>query len=132
MAPVKVQMVQSNRPTQRNSVTILISTAVSSAIQMADGGPNGIAVQTPVAWTAADIGIDVSLDGTNWLPVFAADGSRVKLQAVPVAAAGLMVFDANDVRVVGTFRYMRLTSLDTSDETAENQVAARTLFVIYV
>lgn len=112
--------------------TIPSGQSKSGEIPTSERGPRGIAVLIPSAWTAADIGIEVSNDKLNWFPLEDSEGTRIKLTSVPTSAAARPVraFPAG-AWVVGTFTYMRLTSISTSNEDTEvNQAAARTFFVV--
>lgn len=111
----------------RQDVTIPINTAASSAIKLT--GYRRLAVQTPAAWTAANIGFEVSEDGTTFIPLRDAAGAKLAITGVITNAAGVYVAPV-DTLAAGPYPYLRLTSLDTVDASAENQLAARTLKVI--
>lgn len=111
----------------RAETTIAIGAAVSSGLKLT--GYRGLAVQTPATWTAANIGFEVSEDGSTFVPLYDEDGARVVISGVVTNAAALYIAPA-EVWAAGVYPYVRLASLDTADGSAENQAAARTLKVI--
>jgi len=111
----------------RATATIASGAAVSNALAMT--GYRGLAVQTPAVWTAANIGFEVSEDGTTFVPLYDEEGARVVISSVATGAARLYCAPAQ-AWACGVYPYVRLASLDTADGSAENQAAARTLKVI--
>lgn len=111
----------------RATATIASGAAVSNALKLT--GYRGLAVQTPATWTAANIGFEVSEDGTTFIPLYDEDGARVVISSVATGAAQLYCAPA-EAWACGVYPYVRLASLDTADGSAENQAAARTLKVI--
>lgn len=120
------------------SVAIAITEAVSAAFQ----SPNNpdydtVQVKLPAAWTAADLKLQFSDDeGTTWFNVVESDGSVSKLTSIPTSGGGLVAapHDANSgldywaqaMKAIPN-GYFRVVSIDTADESNENQAAARTV-----
>lgn len=111
----------------RVEVTIASGAAVSSAVKLT--GYRRLAVQTPAVWTTANIGFEVSEDGSTFVPLRDSTGAKLAITGVITNAAGVYVGPV-DTLAAGPYPYVRLTSLDTVDASAENQAAARTLKVI--
>ena len=118
--------------TNSTTVTIANNAALSSNIDTMGHGPRGIAVETPSAWTAANIGFEASQTGgtatTEWAKLYGESGSRVQITNIGTASANLYMAPA-DCWALGTYKYFRLASLNTSTGAAVNQAAARTLKV---
>jgi len=114
----------------RPVTTIAEGAAVSSSVPVSKIGPRGFAVILPAAWTAADIGIDVSVDGDTWHPLKNADG-RVKITDVGTSndPRPLRSFPA-EAWAAGVFEFVRLVSINTSTEASVNQAAARELTLV--
>ena len=112
---------------RHETVTILINTAVSSVIS--PNGEQSIDVQTPAAWTAADIAFEVSNDNVTYYPLVSSAGARVKISGVTTNAAKVYNGGAGVEAVMG-WPYFRLVSVNTGTSADENQAAARTLVVI--
>jgi hypothetical protein len=110
------------------SVTIASGAAVSSAVDANALGPRGLAVLVPVAWTAADIALEVSDDDITYYPVYDEFGSRVKISNVATAEIRTYILPAA-AWLVGAYMYLRLVSIDTSSGANTNQAAARALGV---
>jgi len=117
------------------SLTIANGAATSTDVQLAPGERIAL-VEIPSAWTAADIGIDVARDGTNYLPLKIADGTAIaRLASIPTGAAELRIFDFANIGGLGaTFPWLilgpnlvRLRSVNTASTADLNQGAARTL-----
>jgi hypothetical protein len=118
----------------RLAVTIASGAAVSGDLYGTNGdagrlGFRGLAVSVPSAWTSADIGLEVSTDGTNWLPVQKADGTRVIISGIATSAAALYIFPP-EVWAAGAFPYVRIASLNTSSGANVNQGGDRALTII--
>lgn len=114
----------------RKDVTIASGAAVSGSIEFGyAAAPRGLAVQVPGTWTAANIGVDFSTDGSTWLPLLDEEGNYVVITGVPTSTACVQTFPA-DGWVAMAYPYMRLHSRDTADDTDENQGGARSLSVI--
>jgi len=89
-------------------------------------------VLIPDAWTAADLALEVSDDGTNWFPIENDSGTRVKLTSIPTASVPrpFRVFPAA-AWGAGAFAQARLVSVNTSNEDAYVvQQTARTIVVV--
>ncbi len=77
----------------------------------------------PAAWTTAKIGVDVSVDGVNWVTAYDNAGNYEQTAAQASAFICIPLADA----IFAPF--LRLKSVDASN-VAVNQTAARTLTVI--
>ena len=110
-------------------MTIPTDTAVSNALTVPSPMPIGWAVEFPNAWTAANLGLDGSDDGTNWVPIRDEYGNLVKITGIVINAVASYRFPISEAMQVGAFAYLRLTSLDKTDSTAENQDGDRALKV---
>jgi len=83
-------------------------------------------VYVPAQWTAANIGFVVSTtESGTYVPLCDEYGARVKITNVSTATAKAYKIPLS---VAGT-HWLKLASLDTADDSAENQAAARTLYV---
>jgi hypothetical protein len=110
-------------------ISLTIANAAAVSEQFSPDGARGLSVETGSAWTAANIGIEVSRDnGQTWIPVDKADGSRVVVSGIATAAAGLYIFPA-EAMVVGVYPLARLVSLNTGTGANLNQGGTRTLVV---
>lgn len=125
---VNATPVQSSGASVQLTATIANGAAVSGSVAIA--GARGVAVQVPSAWTAADIGFDVSEDGSTWLPVKRL-ATYIRITNVPTGAAQLLPAPA-ELWAAGAYAFIRLVSLTVGLETTVNQGAARTLKVIYL
>ncbi len=110
----------------RQSATIANGAAVSTAIDVSKLQLLGIAVVVPAAWTAADIGFEVSSDGTTWIPLQDDTGARIKIAGVTTNASKAYIAPSG-AWAVGAFPYARLVSLNTSTGANANQAAERLL-----
>ena len=111
------------------TLVIAINTAVSGKFNVRASGGRGFAIQIPAVWTAANIGFDISADASTWIPLYGDTGARVKITGVPTGLAVELVAPA-EVWAIGASIWMRLVSVDTTDDTATtNQAAERTLIV---
>lgn len=87
----------------------------------------GLSVQVPSAWTAADIGFLGSDSETGtYVDICDSSGSRVKITGIATSEAKW--YDVPEA--VAKHLYIKLQSIDTSDETDEAQAAARALVVL--
>lgn len=120
------QAVPVQRELARKAVTIENAAAVSSSFD--PEAARGFAVELPAAWTAADIGIEVSLDDSTFIPLYDDTGTRVVLSGLETAEAGLYLAPP-EAWPVGIYKYVRLVSLNTSSGANENQGAERSLTV---
>lgn len=130
-----VQVMNVTDPVFRTTSVIANNTAVSSAaINISKIGPRGLAVFVAAgAWTAANIGFDVSADGTTWYTLCKGDQTSrvpVMITGISTSVAGLYVAPAETI-AVGSWPYMRLTSLNTSTYAAANQGGERTLIISF-
>jgi hypothetical protein len=113
------------------TVTIENGSATSDAFSLLPG-ENIVAVITPSAWTAADIGLDYSPDGTTWYPMI--DGNRglsgtTRMRIINVTTGSYMLAgESFDVQVGAG--YFRLVSISTADDTTVDQEDLRTLTVL--
>jgi hypothetical protein len=110
-------------------MTIASGQAVTSEVQIGPRstgmqGATAVTLVSPSAWTAADLLIEASLDGANWLPVYDADGGRVR---VKIDANRMIVLDASAFWGLPRVRFRSVTVGGTTDV---NQAAARTLTLI--
>lgn len=122
------------RTTRRISATILTGSAVSEAIALQ---PNEkiIGVLTPAVWDAADIGIDISQDGsTNWKQ--AVDGTQTavliffRLGAnIPVNAATYNTTPADHIPYYMGASFERLHCIDPAGTADVLQTGDRAVVV---
>lgn len=85
-------------------------------------GFRSLVIITPPAWDDADLGLQVSANGTTWVTVG-------KMTSMPTAATQARVSPA-DWAKAGSARYVRFASMDTGDESAVAQTAERVFTVI--
>jgi len=83
-----------------------------------------MALAMPSAWTAADLLVEASVDGSTWLPVFDSDGGRARIKA---DSNRMIVLDGSVFWGLPRIRFRSVVVGGTSDV---NQGAARTLTVI--
>ena len=83
-----------------------------------------MALAMPSAWTAADLLVEASVDGSTWLPVYDSDGARARIRA---DASRMIVLDGSVFWGLPRIRFRSVAVGGTSDV---NQGAARTLTVI--
>lgn len=117
----------------RQTVTIANNTAVSSAINIREIGPRGLAVKVPSQWTAANICFEVSLDNATWIPLRDEFGSVIRIINIQTAEASIYAAPAS-AWMAGVWHYLRVKSISTAApvtaHTAANQSAARQLEVL--
>ena len=129
-----MKLTQETTAAQQLAITIANGAAVSGDIYGGSDGrirANGfrlMSILVPSAWTAADIGFEVSADGSTWVKVYDEEGARIKITNVATAAAGVYAVPAK-LGLVGMWPYLRLVSLNTSTGADANQGAARSLVV---
>jgi len=93
-----------------------------SVTGLADGA--ACALLTPAAWTAADLLVESSVDGTNWFPVYSADGTCTR---IVLDAGRIVTLDPASLWGLSWLRFRSVAVGDTSDV---NQAANRTLRLI--
>lgn len=111
------------------SATIASGASVSSAISI-NPGERIVGLWMPSAWTTANVTIQASYDGTNYLPVISYGAA---IQMFP-SASNFTTIDAVDADKISRLPYVKLVSSTASGTTitAVNQAAERVLQVIVV
>jgi len=107
--------------------TMPINTAVTETVKSMpqNFGCTPAAIIMPAAWTAADILIELSLNGTDWYPV---KDAFKQFDPIQVDVSTWVVIDSAKY---WTARIFRLKSVAAGDPTTTvNQAAARVLKVI--
>lgn len=116
-------------PVYKPTATFLSGTSVSSSIDMSKLSADGLAIQIPSAWTAADIGFQGSDDDSTWVTLYDKSGTGVKITGIATAATGIYVAPGS-VSGILQYKYLRLVSRNTSVfATAVNQGADRVVTV---
>jgi len=110
-------------------ISIASGSAVSSALQISPevtGRAQGttVALVMPSQWTAADLLVEGSLDGTTWFPVYDSFGAPVR---IVVDAGRYIVLDSSSSWGLVWMRFRSVAAGGTSDV---NQAASRLLTVI--
>ena len=100
--------------------TIANGASVSGNVNINNRIPTGIFM--PAGWTAADITLQTSLDGSTWVDVYAIDGTEY---ALTVAASRFIPIDSSALLGIGT--HLRIRSGTAG--TPVNQGAERVLSV---
>lgn len=122
-------------------VTIASGAAVTANLYAAANGPEaveagklgfrGLGVFTTDDWTAADLTIDTSLDGTTWRTERDENGDITRAVVNALTSGGFsVVFPAGPAWKAGAMDYVRLRSVNSASEADVNQGATRTLTVI--
>lgn len=83
-------------------VTIANGASVSGSVEL--GGDSIVGVAMPAAWTAAQLGVEASVDGTNFSPCYDAAGDELLIAA---AASRYIVLAPEMTKGL---RYVRLRS----------------------
>lgn len=112
----------------RVEVTIAISTATSTAVDISNLRLRGVGVAFPAAWTNADLKLQAKIDDI-WYDVYTDDHTQVKITSIEAPTADpqeIQNFPSEGWSVVGCDE-IRVVSIDTADGSDENQGAARTL-----
>ena len=110
------------------TLTIANGGAVSGELDTEDLSVMGIIM--PAAWTAADLGIQVTeKSGGTFVDLADQAGNRAKMTNIETATSQGRTFE-DDALALAPWRYMRFESINTSGEAAVNQGAARTLIVL--
>jgi hypothetical protein len=114
------------------TLTFDITTAVTNAAASLGPHERIIAVITPSAWTAADIGFQISINNTDFNAVVdpsrAAATSLARIVNVELATARFYVVpEALDFPLGSE---IKITSIGVADNLAVNQAAARTVLVV--
>lgn len=112
-------------------VTIANNAAVSDAIvnpNTARESGRGLGVISPAAWTDANIGFEVSIDGITWFKAYYED-ERIIIGNVQTSEARFLVAPP-EAWVILSAPYVRLVSLNTSTGANVNQGGARQLWVV--
>lgn len=108
------------RPSTMFTTTGLASgaaAAVTPTISLIGLGPRGIAVLIQAAaanWVAADMGFEVSDDGSFFVPLCKNDGTRVLISGISTAFTRLYIAPA-EAFPLGAWPYMRLASVSTAN-----------------
>lgn len=88
------------------------------------------------AWTGADIKFQVARDIQSpvWVDVTQADGTLVEVTSIPTSGGFWTQIPAEALNILNSRgaagMLFRVASIDTTDDTAENQGAARTIYLI--
>jgi hypothetical protein len=114
---------------QRFTVSFGSAGSVSSALMVGHLDARGYGVAIPSAWTAADVGFEVSSDGTVYQQLADSGGTLVKVKGIGTAAARVYSAPA-ECWIVGTYQYLRLASINTASDAYVNQGDARTVEII--
>lgn len=120
-----------NGSTYRANVTIANGAAVSNAIALADYKPRGASVLVPNGWTAADLTIDASFDGSTWYPVKDDAGALLRVSTIATNEADIYALPAK-LWTILSVEYIRLRSIAAGGTTNQNQTNAKNLTVIFV
>jgi hypothetical protein len=114
------------------TVTIASGAAVSSQVIIENTFMLGVAVlNTGGAWTAANIGLEVSMDGGTsgtWTPVYDETNTRVMITNMSTTARRLCYLPTAAIACM-RYRFLRLVSVNTSTGANVNQGGLRTLEV---
>lgn len=81
------------------------------------------------AWTAADLGVEVSADRTTWVLLKDQVGDGVRITSLPTGAAFARSF-GNKYTDILAFPYIRLVSINTASDADVNQGAARNFWIV--
>lgn len=107
------------------TITIASGQAVSSSVAVigVTGLHGGLpaSLLMPAAWTAADLLIEGSMDGTNWYPVYDSSGTRVR---ITTDAGRIVVLNESALK---TLPYLRFRSVAVGGTADAAQTADRTL-----
>lgn len=114
-------------PSAIRTVSIASGQAVSSGAPCS--AARGLMVEIPAAWDAADIGFDLTIDGTTWMPLRNEIGQRVRIRGIVVS--NLFVAGA-ELWALQAVAQVRLVSLNTASDANANQSAARTLRLFFL
>lgn len=108
--------------------TIPSGESVSNGRRIDAYAPRGLQVEIPAAWTAADVALEVSDDDLTYGPLRDSTAAKVKLTNVPTTSTDHSKHEfPSTAWGIGSWKYVRLASVSTSDEnTYVNQGAART------
>lgn len=107
-----------------HTVTIANNQALSSALQLVPQNKEGLInlYVSADGWTAADLAIQVSFDGTTYFPLLKEDASFY-------VADGFVADQLWRIPNVPPFRFIKLWSKNTASTANVNQGALRTLTV---
>lgn len=117
----------------RTLTRVIISSAsnVSESVNISQIAPRGIGIGVRDAWTAADIGFEVSENGSDWFRLRKADGELVLITGIQTAEAGFYV-GPSECWGAGAWNNIRLLSLDAGDASPENQSADRVIYIVFL
>lgn len=91
----------------------------------------GLAIDTPAAWTAADIAFETSQDGTTWRLAYKPDSDElILITNIPDGTAITKVAPA-EVWPLLAYPYLRLVSVNTSTGAPVNQGGKRDLWLVF-
>lgn len=82
------------------------------------------------AWTAADLQIEGSKDGSNWVPLRTLSAA-LGFGSLSTSLGWGACFLANEIFALWPFPYLRVASVNSSTRAAVNQGAARVIHVVY-
>jgi hypothetical protein len=106
------------------TVTVLAAASVSEGVPTA--GRALVGVSMPAAWTAANLGFSVSLDGINWQ---VATDNGGNLEKAVVSGGKAIAFPSADAL---KFPFLRILSTNTNgDGSAVVQAADRVLTLLF-
>jgi hypothetical protein len=94
--------------------------STSSSVEIDDSVPRGLAIEVPVGWTAANIGFEVSREGSLWSPLYDDSGARIQITGVSTTARRVYITPAGAWGIM-RYRFVRLASLNTSTGAGVNQ-----------
>lgn len=115
-----------------HAMTIANGSAMSNVLNVTKIQPRGITVETPSAWTAANIGFLVSRDAQTWRRLYVTDSdgaaAAIVITDIPTAESVVVMTDAGNWGVQN-YPYFRIVSLNTSTGANLAQGGARTLYI---
>lgn len=120
-----------SKVTRTVSVTITNGTAVSGAIALQ---PNEmiVGIEIPAAWTAADIGFDLSQDGSTWFQVV--DSTRAAATSffrfLNIAASTVVILPESEWLYPHGTSNLRLHSINSASNADVTQGADRICVVL--
>jgi len=120
-----------NTPDTRVSVIIANNEALSETLRIGHFSPRGLGVLVPAAWTAADLALEVSQEGTTWVRLYDSIGVFIRITGIATAESRLYSAPA-EAWMVGAWPFLRLASIHPDTGAPINQGAARTLFVALI
>jgi hypothetical protein len=121
-----------NNPIPENRISALMPSAsnTASAVFLGSVGPRGIGVAIPSGWVGGGIGIQVSLNNTNFMNVVDNYNSAVQISGLANIATATVAVMPGAAWAVGMYPYARFVSFSAGTQGLSAQPSATPLTML--